>query len=286
MPEMGEKKEKRPVPFRIQEETAEKIRALSKDFPNQDAAFNALMGAFERENLMMEQPQFAEDIKRFEQLQRMLSVKFTDILNALSSANERARAEVQNLLSSKDVTIQGLQELVAGLKAEKEKNDLLYQECLSGKRVLEEELSKEKLVNEGLSAQIKEKELQYASSLADKERLNDILTKSVEEKQAEVARLLSYAEEMESCKKKIDSLSAEKKGLEQQLKDAQYNEQKILLEREKEFEKEKAVLRREMEDKAQKQQERSEKEIERLREMLSQVQEQLLGIGAKGPGKK
>lgn len=286
MPEMGEKKEKRPVPFRIQEETAEKIRALSKDFPNQDAAFNALMGAFERENLMMEQPQFAEDIKRFEQLQRMLSVKFTDILNALSSANERARAEVQNLLSSKDVTIQGLQELVAGLKAEKEKNDLLYQECLSEKRVLEDELSKEKLVNEGLSAQIKEKELQYTSSLADKERLNDILTKSVEEKQAEVARLLSYAEEMESCKKEIDSLSAQKKGLEQQLKDAQYNEQKILLEREKEFEKEKAALRREMEEKAQKQQERSEKEIERLREMLSQVQEQLLGIGAKGSGKK
>ena len=39
--------EKKPVPFRIEQETAEKLRALSKDFSNQDSAFNALIAAYE-----------------------------------------------------------------------------------------------------------------------------------------------------------------------------------------------------------------------------------------------
>lgn len=83
--------DKKPVPFRIEPETAEKIRALSKDFPNQDVALNAIKAAYERENLMMAQPQFSEDIRQFEEYQRYLSAKYTDMLNALVTADERAR---------------------------------------------------------------------------------------------------------------------------------------------------------------------------------------------------
>ncbi|MDE7205398.1 MAG: hypothetical protein K2O91_26645 [Lachnospiraceae bacterium] len=100
---------KRPATFRIEPETAEKIRVLSKDFSNQDAALNAIMAAYERENLMMAQPQFSEDIRQFEEYQRFLSAKYTDMLNALATADERARVEVRELLASKDATIQDLQ---------------------------------------------------------------------------------------------------------------------------------------------------------------------------------
>lgn len=71
--------DKKPVPFRIEQETAEKLRALSKDFSNQDSAFNALIAAYERENLMMAQPQFSEDIRQFEEYQRFLSARNTPI---------------------------------------------------------------------------------------------------------------------------------------------------------------------------------------------------------------
>lgn len=281
MAETGEKKEKKPVPFRIQEETAEKIREISKGFPNQDSAFNALMGAFERENLMMEQPQFAEDIKQFEQYQRLLSLKFTDALNALSTADERARAEVQNLLLSKDLTIQSLQEQIAVIKADKDKNEKLYADCLEEKRVLEENLSKEKLASQGLESQMRDKEQQFAAALNDKERLNDVLTKNVKEKQDEVERLQKYAEEIGELQKKMDDLAAGKREAEQKLKEAQYHEQMVLLEREKQFEQEKAALRREIEEKAQKQLEKNDKEIEKLRELLAQAQERIIGAGKK-----
>ena len=55
--------DKKPVPFRIEQETAEKLRALSKDFSNQDSAFNALIAAYERENLMMAQPQLSASLR-------------------------------------------------------------------------------------------------------------------------------------------------------------------------------------------------------------------------------
>ena len=83
---------KKPATFRIEPETAEKIRVLSKDFSNQDAALNAIMAAYERENLMMAQPQFSEDIRQFEEYQRFLSAKYTDMLNALATADERREA--------------------------------------------------------------------------------------------------------------------------------------------------------------------------------------------------
>lgn len=281
MAETGERREKRPVPFRIQEETAEKIREISKAFPNQDSAFNALMGAFERENLMMEQPQFAEDIKQFEQYQRLLSLKFTDALNALSTADERARTEVQNLLSSKDLTIQSLQEQMTAIKADKDKNETLYADCLEEKRSLEERLAKEKLVSQGLESQMREKEQQFAAALNDKERLNDVLSKNVKEKQDEVERLQRYAEEIGGLQEKIDVLAAGKQEAEQKLKEAQYHEQMVLLEREKQFEQEKASLRKEIEEKAQKQLEKNDKEIEKLRELLAQAQERIIGVGKK-----
>ncbi len=65
--------DKRLVPFRIETETAEKIRTLSKDFSNQHAALNAIIAAYERENLMMANSQFSGDIRQFGENQKFLS---------------------------------------------------------------------------------------------------------------------------------------------------------------------------------------------------------------------
>lgn len=184
--------EKRPVPFRIEAETAEKIRELSKNFSNQDSALNALMAAYERESLMTARPQFVEDIRQFEEYQRFLSAKFTDMLNALSTADERARLEVQQLLSSKDATIQDLQAQLEKAKSSRETYEKFYHDSIDEKDTLEKELEKEQLVSQGLRSEMKENEERYQSIISDKNRLNDVLSKTAEEKGRELEKLAAY----------------------------------------------------------------------------------------------
>lgn len=174
--------DKKPVPFRIEQETAEKLRALSKDFSNQDSAFNALIAAYERENLMMAQPQFSEDIRQFEEYQRFLSAKYTDMLNALATADERARVEVRELLASKDATIQDLQSQLEKAKSSRETYEKFYHDSQTECDAAKKELDNERLVSQGLRSEIREKEERNQSIISDKDRLNDILSKAVDEK--------------------------------------------------------------------------------------------------------
>lgn len=264
--------DKKPVPFRIEAETAEKIRALSKDFSNQDTAFNALIAAFERENLMMAQPQFSEDIRQFEEYQRFLSSKYTDMLNALATADERARGEVRELLASKDATIQDLQSQLEKAKSSRETYEKLYQDGMAEKQSVEKELEKEQLVSQGLRSEMKEKEERFHSTISDKDMLNDILSKAVDEKTKELEKLAEYPEQLAKKDEEIESLKEQVRGLEDHAKEESYSHKMELLEKDRQAEQAKAGVRDEMEVKIAKQVEKYEKEIEKIREMYERAQ--------------
>ena len=234
--------DKKPVPFRIEQETAEKLRALSKDFSNQDSAFNALIAAYERENLMMAQPQFSEDIRQFEEYQRFLSAKYTDMLNALVTADERARTKVRELLASKDATIQDLQSQLEKAKSSRETYEKFYHDGKAENEAVKKELEKEQLVSQGLRSEIREKEEQNQSIISDKDRLNDILSKAVDEKTKELEKLAEYPQR---------------------------------LEKDRQTEQARADIRRELEADAARQREKHEAEMERIREKYEQAQSKI-----------
>ncbi|MEZ3492572.1 MAG: hypothetical protein K1W38_09790 [Lachnospiraceae bacterium] len=131
---------------------------------------------------MMAQPQFSEDIRQFEEYQRFLGAKYTDMLNALATADERARVEVRELLASKDATIQDLQSQLEKAKSSRETYEKFYHDSQTECDAAKKELDNERLVSQGLRSEIREKEERNQSIISDKDRLNDILSKAVDEK--------------------------------------------------------------------------------------------------------
>ncbi|MDE6749496.1 MAG: hypothetical protein K2K21_10645 [Lachnospiraceae bacterium] len=273
--------EKKPTAFRIDNETADKLRLLCKDFPNQDVAFNALMAAYEREMLITTQSQYAEDIRKFEQYQQCLSAKFTDILKALTTADERAQIEVQQLLDSKDAVIQDLQKRIEDARRSREAYESMFDRATKEKKELEEKLEKEQLENQGLRAEMKEKEAQMNASLQDKIQLNDILTKSVAEKQQELDKRAKYPEMIEEKETQIKALADRVRELEDSVKESEYAHRLELLEKDKQAEAERAELRQKHEDRMNALREKYEAELEKLREKnetaQSRIQELMAG---------
>lgn len=274
--------DKKPVPFRIDQETAEKLRALAKDFSNVDSAFNALIAAYERENLMMAQPQFSEDIRQFEEYQRFLSAKYTDMLNALATADERARTEVRELLASKDATIQDLQSQLEKAKSSRETYEKLYRDGMADKESVEKELEKEQLASQGLRSEMKEKEEQLNSIISDKERLNDILSKTVDEKSRELEKLKGYPEQFAEKDREIHALKEQLQKLGEQAKETDYSHKMELLEKDRQTELARTEIRREMNLEITKQREKYEAEIEKIREKYERAQTKIQELMEKG----
>lgn len=274
--------DKKPVPFRIDPETAEKLRALSKDFSNQDSAFNALIAAYERENLMMAQPQFSEDIRQFEEYQRFLGAKYTDMLNALATADERARTEVRELLASKDATIQDLQFQLEKAKSSRETYEKLYRDGMTDKESVEKELEKEQLASQELRSEMREKEEQFNSIISDKERLNDILSKTVDEKNRELEKLKGYPEQFAEKDREIHALKEQLQKSGEQAKEMDYSHKMELMEKDRQIELARIETRREMDLEITKQREKYEAEIAKIREKYEQAQTKIQELMEKG----
>lgn len=257
---------KKPSTFRIEPETAEKLRELCKEFPNQDLALNAIMAAYEREGVMAEMPQYAEDVKLFEQYKQLLSTKFMDTLKALSTADERARIEVQQLLDSKDTTIQDYQKRIEDIQGSKKIYEDMYRSAMEDKKTLEEQLAGEKSVNQSLRSEMEAKESQYNSSLQDKIQLNDILSRTIKEKEKELEQYKKYPDMMEERDAQIQSLQDRVRELEETAKENEYNHRLALLEKDKAAESDKAALRKSHEEQLGKLREKHDAEMEKLRE--------------------
>lgn len=263
---------KAPTPFRIEQETADRFREAAKEFSNQDAALNALLAAFDRERLQQANPQFSEDLNAFEKYQRLLSAKFTDVLNALSTADERARVDVQKLLDSKDATIADLQEALEEAKKHKQTYEDLYNGAEKEKKAVEGSLRNEQMETERLRQEIQEKAEQHASILSDKERLNDILSQNVSELQRKMSEYQEYPKQMQEKDAQIKALGEKVQELENQIKDTEYQHKVELLDVERRFEKEKSDIKAQLDERQEALREKYEKEIERLRQRLEECQ--------------
>ena len=143
------------------------------------------------------QSQYADDLRKFEQYQQCLSAKFTDMLKALATADERAQTEVKQLLESKDAVILDLQGQIEDAKRSRETYESMFNRAAKEKKELEERLEKEQLEDQGIRVEMKEKEAQMNASLQDKIQLNEILTKSVAEKRQELDKRAKYSEMIE-----------------------------------------------------------------------------------------
>lgn len=283
MPDMekGNKKlasEKVPVPMRIRPETADKFRTVAKEFTDQESALNGLMAAYEREKIQLANPQFAEDMQMFESYQRYLSTKYTEILNALATAEERAKNNVQKLLDSKDSVIQELQDNLEKAKVSKSRYEEFYQVATNEKEKLEEEVRQRKLALEGQRKEMEEKEEQYASSLSDKERLNEILSKNVEEAQEKLKLYAEYPKQFQEKEEKIKELTEQVHQLESQQKEEEYRHRMELLEMEKQHEKERAAQKEVYDAKMSELRDKHEMEKDRLREKLEEYQSKIQSL--------
>lgn len=268
-------KKSSPKSFRIDDETANKLKTLSKDFTNQDAAFNAIMAAYEREILLNEQSQFTDDVRLFEQYQQCLSAKFTDLIKALITADERAKTSVQQLLTSKDLTIQDLQQQLEDAKKSKEAYANMFSNATQEKEEMEKKLESERLAVTGLRAEIQEKEAQWNSALQDKVQLNEILSKSIAEKERELDKQAEYPKLIKERETQIENLSKQVRTLEDQLRETEYSHRFELLEKDKQVEIVRTELLQSQEEKLNKIRERYETELEKVREKNEAAQSRI-----------
>lgn len=272
MPDIEKKTPKVPTPFRVDKETAIKFRETAKEFANQDAALNAIMAAYEREKLQAANPQFSEDFNTFEKYQRLLSAKFVDVLNALSTADERARVDVQKLLESKDTMIADLQDALEKARSSRQTYEELYNGAEREKKAVEGSLHNEQMETERLRREMKEKADQQAAILSDKERLNDILSKNISELKAKISEYQGYPEQMQEKEDRIRTLSEKVQELEARIKDAEYQHKMKLLDVERQCEKEKSEIRVQLGERQEALREKYEQEIERMRQRLEESQ--------------
>lgn len=164
------------------------------------------------------------------------------MLNALVTADERARTEVRELLASKDATIQDLQSQLEKAKSSRETYEKFYHDSVAENEAVKKELEKEQLVSQRLRSEIREKEEQNQSIISDKDRLNDILSKAVDEKTKELEKLAEYPQR---------------------------------LEKDRQTEQARADIRRELEADAARQREKHEAEMEKIREKYEQAQSKI-----------
>lgn len=225
---MAEEKVLKPKTFRIDEETAEKIRTIAETIGgNQQEAFTKLIETYELQSSKSILPDQRTNIEQFEKYTNALTHLYLVSLETSQSAEETIRIEFDALLKSKDVTIQNLQEQLFAAK-KLEEDSIKKAESLV--RVLEE-----------LKSSFTTKESDYAtqitnlhSMLADKDSLNKALSDSYAEEKQKISslsekigslvqknkELSSIGAELSSVKAERDQLLSSKEDLEKELQSA------------------------------------------------------------------
>lgn len=258
--------------FRITEETAEKFKSLCTAFPNQNAALESLIQAYEIQSATAVLTDRQADISDYSSHIQALQSAFIHSLELNENAESRIRSEFQKQLASKDMTIQDLQERVKVLEqmvqtaqeqataAENEMSALSEQNAELIDSLSQKVQSAEKRADEMTESAATAKAL--ASSL--QEQL-DSAKKSASEKENLEVRLATAEQEKHDAETCADDLARQ---LEQERKSAQQDS--ALAEKYAEVEKEKAVLA---------EREKSTAKIQELTEKISQLYEKISAQG-------
>ena len=187
--------------FRISDETKERLEALSASIGgNKDRVFNALMDAYslEQEKVTVTVTDQAKNVETFEQYANTLIRLYLEALRAVSSSDDRIRAEFHNQLEENAQTIKEL----------REQRDHMADEA---------NLEKTRAKKEVTEIQEKNKEL-----VATIERLEKSLAVTEEQANAKQVMnevLLSQAKQAEKEKEQYEQMKKHCQALEKQLED-------------------------------------------------------------------
>jgi chromosome segregation ATPase len=114
--------------FRISEEVSEKLKHISENFDNQNAALESLISAYEIQSAKAILTDRQTDISDYDAHLQAIQNAFLHSLEINENAEKRIRSEFQSLLSSKDETIIMLQEQLEAAKASCEQAERTVQE--------------------------------------------------------------------------------------------------------------------------------------------------------------
>lgn len=197
----------KPKSFRIDDETAEKIKTITTEIGgNQQAALAKMIEAYEFQRGKVILTERADDIDRFEKLVTNVTRMYMDVLEDNQNITDSVRAEFEALLQSKDSTIQDLQERVKSITEIKEKavndstnykkaNDDLNQRLASLQKKFEDEAEN------------------YKKILIDKEQLNTVLMEANRDQKIQYENIMDEVAEAKKIKTGYEELKDQLKEL-------------------------------------------------------------------------
>lgn len=204
----------RPRNFRFKNGTVNTFTSIAAEFDNQDQAMNALLEAYKREKMKEEIPERSGDISKFQEYLGILLSRYISCVKESQTSDERARSEVQELLSSKDSMIIALQDSNKDLQNKLEFNQKWRQDAENAAKQAKSEVEELQQIVKGLNADFAELEKRSQGSVKDKERIIDVLGKKVEELELKI-------QDYSSLVAKIADLEEEGKKLEKSLQEAE-----------------------------------------------------------------
>ena len=215
---MADSKELKPKSFRIDDETAEKFKAISGEIRgNQQETLAKLIEAYEFQAGKAVLTDKKADIEQFERYVTALTRMYMGSLEDNQNITETVRTEYDALLKSKDATIQDLQGQLSVAKQVKE-------EEVKKSKYYSDENDRLNGVIESLNTEYNSKMYDMQEMLADKDKLNKALAEScndlkhkIDDMQADRKKLSELQEELLSLKADYSSLASEKAEIERKL---------------------------------------------------------------------
>lgn len=239
--------ETKPKSYRIDEETAERIRQITEEIgEGQQAAFARMIEAYSLQKAKVVLVDDRENLEQFENYASILNRMYMDAVEGKHNMKETIRAEYEILLRSKDETISDLQVKNRTMEEMKDEN---YKR-ISALRKENEELLKR--IHEQEAKNIEQQE-DFRSKLADKDALNQTLNESCGELRNRNASMESAVRKAESILAEKDELAASNAELQKRIenitkekersqKELELEKKRALMEQEEEHKKEIAVM--------------------------------------------
>ena len=200
---MADGKELRPRSFRIDDETAERIKEISNTIGgNQQETLAKLIEAFEFQSGKAVLTEKKADIEQFEKYITAITRMYMGSLEDNQNITETVRTEFDALLTSKDAVIQDLQEKLTAAKQVKE-------DATMKARTHADENARLHEVIDSLNHEYNTKMDDLQSMLSDKDNLNKALTDSCNELKVKIEGIRESAEKSAAFKKELEQLKRE-----------------------------------------------------------------------------
>ena len=200
---MADGKELKPRSFRIDDETAERIKEISNIIGgNQQETIAKLIEAYEFQSGKAVLIEKKADIEQFEKYITAITRMFMGSLEDNQNITETVRTEFDALLTSKDAVIQDLQEKLTAAKQVKEDATMKARTHVDENARLHE-------VIDSLNHEYNTKMDDMQSMLSDKDNLNKALTDSCNDLKSKIERMKEAAAQSSDLKKELEQLKQE-----------------------------------------------------------------------------